>query len=348
MGTRGRIGRVLAAAAVTALVAGGGTGLAANRAGTDGPDALVGTDGPDRLNGRGGDDALRGLAGDDVYVFADAWGHDTLQEKPAYLVDGRRRPGGVDTLDFSAATAMVFARLVPEWGPEYNYALSYYTPEFGPGGRVDLGRSVVETIVGGSSQGMDYLSGGGQDNVLRPGAGKCDALGDAGGWPDGLLGRPGLRASDDTYAGLGRVTETLNVQDWGGAADVVDLRPLTTADVYAVAVNLDPDAAGNGTAESLMIVTGAVSEVVLYGQLGAFYPDYETAETYGYRGRIERLVFADRTVRGEDALRVLGGGAEEAGAAAAGGRLGPDAPARAARVRAAAAQLPTPAELAGR
>jgi Ca2+-binding RTX toxin-like protein len=64
--------------------------------GRDGNDSLRGSLQGDRLDGGAGDDTLEGSWGDDRYVFADAFGSDTVAENAS---------GGVDTMDFSTVTA---------------------------------------------------------------------------------------------------------------------------------------------------------------------------------------------------------------------------------------------------
>ena len=63
--------------------------------GGSGDDTLDGGSGHDTITGNGGDDSLIGGAGNDTYVFANAWGTDTITEAPS---------GGIDTLDFTAVT----------------------------------------------------------------------------------------------------------------------------------------------------------------------------------------------------------------------------------------------------
>ncbi len=283
-----RTRRVRSAVAVVAiaraLVLAGAPALAALRMGTDNPEVLVGTHGKDQLTGLGGGDLLKGLAGNDTYYFADGWGNDTIEEKARYKVAGKQVPGGTDTLSFKGVSGGgVEVLLVPQWGPGFNTAS-------GPGGEaVALGASVVENVVGSQSPANDAIGGGVGKNSLQPGGGGSDTLGDYGGWKDGADGHPGLPVSDDTYKGFGQNTGDVYVLDWGGAADLVDLRPLASGDVYLAAVDLDV----NGTKESLQIVTGPNTQVVVVGHFSE-WSGYTAI--YGQHGQVETVLFADGPV----------------------------------------------------
>lgn len=283
--TRRRPGRPLALAtllaALLALPA-----AAKNVVGTDSPETLTGTHGADRLLGLGGDDRLQGLAGNDVYLFGNGWGSDTLVEKPTYRVKGKKVPGGSDTLDFRGYTAGgVQVLLIPQWrgiSPIFSSAGDFTLVD-----TVALGASRVENVIGTGA--ADTLAGAAGPNRLVSGGGSDDFV-DYGGWNDGAGGRPELPPSDDRYEGVGATTGVLRITDFGGAADVVDLRPLQLGQVFMRQIDCDGDPAG----ECLQILTGVgAGEVLVIGQFGE-YSSY-TAST-GQQGQIEALLFADKTV----------------------------------------------------
>jgi hypothetical protein len=269
---------LLFAGIAAALLLASGTALAALKIGTDGPDTLIGTSSADQITGRGGNDTLKGLAGNDVYYFDDGWGVDTLEEP---LRVGRRS-GGSDTLSFSQLDTNVQVYLIRQFGPSNNLAISGVD-------RVDLGASVVENATGG--RGGDILSGGSDRNTLNPGGGGTDRLSDLGGI-DGSRGFPELPASNDTFKGFESNTGTDQVTDWGGTADVVDLRPFASSEVYVTAIDFD----GDGDQESLQIVTGASAQVIVVGHFGE-YRDFTSC--CGQQGLIEQLVFSDGTFSGQ-------------------------------------------------
>jgi hypothetical protein len=287
--TRGTHSLLVAAVIVMGPILASGTpALSAIRIGTDQSETLTGTNGNDHLTGKGGNDTLRGLAGNDVYDFTDGWGGDTLEEKAKYKIGGKKVPGGTDTLSFrGVSSGSVAVRLLRQWGPSYNGA-------FGSNGElVILGTSVVENAVGTRSSSPDILTGGGEKNVLQPGGGVDDSLQDNGGYNDGPGGEPELPVSNDTFKGLNQNTGTISVFDWGGSGDVLDLRPFGAGDVYLDAIDVDGDPAG--TKESLQIVTGGTSQVVVYGHFGDIAG---LTSATGQHGRIERLIFADGTFSG--------------------------------------------------
>jgi hypothetical protein len=155
--------------------------------------------------------------------------------------------------------------------------------------------------------GWDRIYGGGERNTLQPGGG-LNEISDYGGWKDGALGRPGLPASNDVFKGFEN-TGNNRVYDWGGTADVLDMRPFSSSEVYVDALDLD----SNGTKESLQIVyrnsTGATVQVLVVGHFGAY--SYFTSDS-GQQGRIEQLVFSDGTFSGESEV---GSGTASASAA---------------------------------
>lgn len=273
---------------LVALLLVGVPASAALRIGANAGETLTGTNGPDHITGRGGNDLLKGVAGNDVYYFGDDWGQDTIIERDEYKVDGVYVPGGTDTLSFRGLSplrrAAVF--LVPEWGMDY---ARVYDPSSTD--TINLIDAEIENVVGSrSTNGGDVLVGGTAKNVLQPGGGSDDTIFDYAGWNDGPGGKPELPTSNDTYKGLTQNSGTIYIADFGGR-DLLDLRPLASDEVYLDAVDGD----SNGTLESLQIVTGQTSQVIVRGQF-APYQDYTSAT--GQRGQIETLLFADGTESG--------------------------------------------------
>jgi hypothetical protein len=102
--------------------------------------------------------------------------------------------------------------------------------------------------------------------VLKPGpGGNLDLLTDFGGHPGGNVSSgsvggndlPALPASSDTYKGFTDRSVFVDVEDWGGTKDVLDLRPLESSDVDFEAFDKD----SNGSAESLKIWTSTTGGV---------------------------------------------------------------------------------------
>jgi Ca2+-binding RTX toxin-like protein len=288
-GNTGRRALLLLVAMGGALVVGGGTAFAALIMGTAGNDTLTGTTANDQITGLGGADTSSGHAGNDVYYFDDGWGQDTVNEPATQKVRVKRNgewvlktvSGGSDTLTFSQMSAFVDVRMMPQWGSAYHRAIS-------GGDRVNLGTSRVENVTGGTSG--DLIETGAGRNTLQPGGGALDQLYDYGGWTD-AGGNPDLPVSSDVFKGFESNNGTDRVHDFGGAADVVDLRPFSSSNVYVAPVDAD----GNGTLESLQIGTSPSAQVVIAGHFSA-YLDYTS--TYGQQGRVESLVFSDGTFSG--------------------------------------------------
>lgn len=123
--------------------------------GGEGNDTLQAGAGEDVLEGGLGDDLLRGGAGGDVYLFADNWGKDIIEEE-----------SGSDTIDFGPSSIdLVFGSNLspPEDAPD---TLTFET-------------DVIENYLGGSGddtfkfgsdasfgQGQASLNGGGGSNTL--------------------------------------------------------------------------------------------------------------------------------------------------------------------------------------
>ena len=281
--------------------------LSALRIGTAGNDTLVGTDGADLFTGRAGNDLMKGLAGNDVYYFDDESGTDTVIEKPGE---------GSDTLSFAKVnTGFVIIALIRQWGPGWNTAAGSF------GGAVHLGTSVVENATAGSdaSSPPDEIYGGAEKNTLQPGGGIYDYLNDYGGWkPVGSDSRVALPASNDTYKGFGRHGGTVFVTDFGGTGDVLDLRPFAVGDVYVDAVNLD--SGDNTTEESLQIVTGDSTQVLVRGHFSSFVPYAPNNQ----KGQIEKIIFADGTFSGSGVVGAAAGASVSAAGAGSVSAAGDD------------------------
>ena len=298
-----------AAALVLAATLSTGAASAAIKVGTDGAEALVGTPKADHLTGKGGDDFLEGRAGNDVYHFAGGFGKDTLVEpkKVGTL------PGGVDTVSFSGVGTRSFIALIPQWRAQGYNSASTYDPVSDVGHSVTLGSSVVERAVGGS--GSDFIQTGAGPNTLKGGAGGNDFLWDGGGIP-GNEDQVALPASDDVYRGFAAGPGIDTVGDWGGGADVLDLRPWESSDVY-----VDTFSYASTSPNSLIVSNGDRGVRVL----GHFAPSFEGWEN----GTMEKIVFADETITSTSAVQAM---VEDS----------PEVSAKDAGLRAAAAEAPTP------
>jgi Ca2+-binding RTX toxin-like protein len=260
-------------AAGAALVFSSTVALAAISIGTDNSETVAGTDGNDQINGKGGDDRLLGRAGNDTYYFADGFGVDTLVDT-----------AGTDAMSFSTLSTGVNAYLIPEWGDAWNAV--YDTDDETV--RVYLSTttrdSLIEQFTGGL--GEDYVASGGANNTLRPGGGADDELRDYGGYGGGGMYDP-IPKSDDTYRSFASNTGTDRVTDYGGSADVLDLRPFESTDVYVDRVDAVEDD-NDTTEQSLRLVTGKNAEgedieVIIVGY-------------FTNRYKIEEIRFADDTI----------------------------------------------------
>jgi Ca2+-binding RTX toxin-like protein len=268
-----------------------GPALAALRIGTNGNETLVGTTGNDQITGKGGDDILKGKAGNDTYFFADNWGTDTLVETAT---------GGTDTVNFRGVTSgRVNVYLVPEWFNNNDL----FNSANGPGGEEvrfrytvngETVQSIVENAIGGQGT-PDIIAGGKGKNILQPGGGADDQLVDFGGYTDPAKVLPNLPVSNDVYRGFASNTGTDVVTDYGGSGDVLDLRPLETADVYLSRRDFDSNGT-DGTEESLQIVTSPTTQVIVYGHFG---PTGDSSK------RIETIIFADQTITESSAAQAL-------------------------------------------
>ena len=278
-----RPGALMIAASLALLVA--SPTLSALRVGTKNSETLTGTRGNDHLTGAEGNDLLKGLAGNDTYFFADNWGNDELVEKPG---------DGTGTVNFRGVrTGGIVVHLVREWDPSF-----FGMDAEGPGGIIDFstaaGQATIEKVIGGQGDG-DVIETGSGPHTLQPGGGAGDELYDDGGWNDGPGGQPDLPVSNDIFKGFGDNTGTDLVFDFGGDKDVVDMRPFSTDDVYISR----RDFARNGTEESLQIVTGPTSQVIIIGH----YSEYlEYTSRFNMQGRIEKLIFADATFTSANGL----------------------------------------------
>ena len=270
--------------AATALLLFCTVASAAIKIGTDGNDIIVGTKNADHITGKNGDDTLDGRAGNDVYHFADGFGQDTLIEPKKV----GKLPGGTDNISFSGVTTNSSIRLIPQWRDQgYDRAFINMTTN-----RVLLGASIVEKAVGGSAD--DFIITGSASNTLKGGAGGYDNLRDYGGH-NGDSSLPALPASDDTYKGFAAGPGFDSVVDYGGTADVLDLRPWDSSDVYIDAF----DAVGSGQNDSLMISAGDRG-LYVYGH---FTPISTLQQDEN--GTMEKLVFADETITSTSQVKAL-------------------------------------------
>jgi len=279
-----RPGALVAALLVGLLVA--SPALSALRLGTKNAETLTGTSGNDHITGAEGNDTLVGKAGNDTYFFADNWGADTLIEKPGE---------GIDTLNFRGVkNSLVIVNNIPEW----HVKMPAFPEAHVPGAdeisfTSAAGVAVIEKVIGG--QGEDGITGGGGPNTFMPGGGGDDLLQDFGGYNDGAAGMPEIPVSNDVYKGFADNTDTDLVFDFGGTKDVLDMRPFSTDDVYISRRDLD----NNGTEESLQIVTGPTSQVIVGGHFG---PYSTSTSALGQHGHIEKLIFADATFTSANGL----------------------------------------------
>ncbi|MDQ4128333.1 MAG: hypothetical protein M3151_10370 [Actinomycetota bacterium] len=70
--------------------------------------------------------------------------------------------------------------------------------------------------------------------------------------------KPRPLGENDVFKDFESNNGTDRVHDFGGTADVVDLRPLSSSNVYVAPVDAD----SNGTLESLQIATSSSAQVV--------------------------------------------------------------------------------------
>ena len=126
---------------------------------------------------------------------------------------------------------------------------------------------------------------------------------------------PGLPSSDDAYGGFAAGPGIDAVYDFGGAADVLDLRPWESSDVYVDAISVGTDDPNLDT----LVVSAGDRGVVVYGHFAplAFHRDEN--------GTMEKIVFADETITSASSVRALAEGS-----------------AGDAELRAAAAEAPAP------
>jgi Ca2+-binding RTX toxin-like protein len=253
------------------LVLSSAVALAAVKIGTEGADRLSGTDGNDQITGKGGNDRTNGRAGNDTYYYANGFGVDSVIDS-----------AGTDTLSFSKLTAGVNVYLIPEWGEDYN---AVYDAADDSTLRVSMSTTkkdyLIENVAGGA--GADYIAGGKDDNVLRPGGGATDNLRDWGGY-DGSTSFPAIPVSNDTYKSFSANTGTDYVTDFGGTLDIVDLKEYESSEVYVDTIDLN----NNGTEESLQLTMPNDTKVIVVG----YFINYYT----GQEGKIEEIRFADDTI----------------------------------------------------
>jgi len=277
--------------AAVALLLSSAVALADVRIGTNGSETIVGTHSSDLIDGNGGNDTLKGLAGNDTYLFAEAFGTDTIEENATYKVGKKKLAGGTDTLSFARFNAFVNARLVPAWSDQgWNRVVGGSLGN----ATIELGASRVENIVGGI--GFDTLEGGAGTNTYSGGSGGSDDLKDWGGW-EGNSQYVAQPVSNDTYRGFASGAGQDEVYDYAGTADRLDLRPLESSDVHLE--TLDHDGKATNGNESLRIVINDSTAVTVVGH---FVP---AVEDYTWNGRMEQIVFTNETVSGAAEVRAL-------------------------------------------
>ena len=244
--------------------------------GTSGPDHIVALSGNDKISAGAGSDETNGGSGNDTYSYKDGMGTDTV-------VDA----SGIDTLNFAAMSSGIRASLHPgdgffpaNWVNDSSFA-RLVTVSSNSG-------NVIEKVVG-SASGDDFIQTGKADNILQPGPGRGGAtLIDIGGCnssnqsfpPD--CGTPPVPVSNDTYSGFSASGYgAVRISDLGGTADKLIL-PFATADAYFEATDED----GNGSRDSLLIMTTSTDSVFIFGQLAPYL---------GRDGHIETIQFTDGT-----------------------------------------------------
>ena len=251
---------------------------AAVRTGNEGDNTLMGTRYKDSITGKG-DDRTVGKGGNDTYFYADDWGHDTVVDS-----------GGTDTLDFSAVTGGVNVRLCSPV-EAHDGLLSG-----SDGGNAVTSTSRIENVRGslGNDEilgcfGKNTLSGGGYEpsRGVGPFPGEGDLLVDVAGF------LPSEPASNDVYVGSKEGSAT--VINWGGEADVLDLRGFHSNDTAFFGWDTNSD----GTKGSLVVAYGTSD--YSYGMMllaNQFEGDdlnfFETG--IDADGRIEQIKFKNKTV----------------------------------------------------
>jgi hypothetical protein len=251
---------------------------AAIRTGNEGDNTLMGTRYKDSITGKGGDDKTVGKGGNDTYSYADSWGHDTVVDS-----------GGTDTLNFSAVTGGVSVRLCSPVEAHDGLGLP-------SDGNAVTSMSKIENVRGslGNDEilgcfGKNTLSGGGYEpsRGVGPFPGEGDLLIDVAGFS------PSEPARNYVYVGSKEGSAT--VVDWGGEADVLDLRGFHSND----AIILGWDANRDGTKGSLVVAYGTSESS--YGMMllaNQFEGDdlnlFETG--IDTDGRIEQIKFKNKTV----------------------------------------------------
>ncbi len=191
-----------------------------NVTGSDFADRITGDDGANVLNGGKGADLIDGGAGDDVLLQADWAGNDTF-------IGGR----GVDTLDFSGATAKggliahLYIGRIEKFDNDMNAGIDQVSGfENILGTKFDdriNGSGTDDRFVGGD--GNDELNGEWGDDTLDGGGGR-DTL-DGGEGNDQLQGGEGANLvngddGDDVFVQL--VFESNDTLDGGNGTDTVD------------------------------------------------------------------------------------------------------------------------------
>jgi Ca2+-binding RTX toxin-like protein len=245
--------------------------------GTPGTDYIVALSGNDKISAGAGNDTTNGGSGNDTYSYRDGMGTDSV-------VDA----SGTDTLNFAAMSSGIRASLYPgntsfpaNWVNDSSFA-RLVTVSSDPG-------NVIEKVVG-SASGDDFIQTGEAANILQPGPGPGGAtLIDLGGCDSSNVGNPPdcgnppnlpVPVSNDTYSGfLAGGYGAVRISDLGGTADKLIL-PFASTDAYFEASDSD----GNGSLDSLLIMSTSTDSVSIFGQLVPYL---------GRAGHIETIQFTD-------------------------------------------------------
>ena len=242
--------------------------------GTPGPDYILALSGNDKISAGAGDDYTNGGEGNDTYSYAEGMGTDRVVDT-----------SGFDTFNFSAMSSGIRASLYPDNSPSPANVVN--DSSFAPLVKVSTNPgNVIEKVVG-SARWADFIQTGGAVNILQPGPGPGGAtLIDIGGCNSSNLatppdcGNPPVAVSNDTYSGfLASGYGVVRISDFGGTADKLIL-PFASTDAYFEASDSD----GNGSFDSLQIMSTSTDYVFIFGQLVPYL---------GRAGHIETIQFTD-------------------------------------------------------
>ena len=296
---------LLVTAMAAALVLCSTAAFAAIKMGTDAGETLTGTRGVDEIIGLGGNDLLRGLARSDVYRFDDGFGEDKLEEKKKY----GKRGGGSDLVDFSEVSdSEMVIGLVPEFVGKGDCALfgcfgvEAYDPGYmglrPPSDKVDFTNTAPERATGGAYK--NFILAGKEKNVLGGSPGYDVTLDFGGISAENSLGFPALAASDDIFVAGEGDSATLQLTDFGGSADTLDLRAMGNFEEVDISAHPDRGELG-GT--SLVFTKPDGGSVLVEGGVTPAYKGQKN-------GVMERVLFADGARSAAEVLAKAEGPAE--------------------------------------